>query len=111
MSVLLMDPEPSSAPPPLDRAQQLLEQLQLALAPDLKALAQFLAACEDRQLLGQGEFHARDLVHRLGAKALQTALNQRKKGGTKAPQLSAALAASPPSSKAIVNAPPSDLWD
>jgi hypothetical protein len=35
--------------------------------------------------LGATEFQLRDLVHRLGAKALQTAAQQRKKGGTKVP--------------------------
>jgi len=28
----------------------------------------------------------RDLVHKIGAKAIETALDQRKKGGTKDPQ-------------------------
>ena len=39
----------------------------------------------DRQLLGQTEFEVRDLVHKIGAKAFETALDERKKGGTKAP--------------------------
>ena len=34
---------------------------------------------------GSTEFQLRDLVHRFGAKALQTAAEQRKKGGTRVP--------------------------
>ena len=34
---------------------------------------------------GQAEFEARDQVHKIGAKAFQTALDERKKGGTRAP--------------------------
>jgi hypothetical protein len=36
-------------------------------------------------LLGQTEFEVRDRVHQIGAKAIETALDERKKGGTKAP--------------------------
>jgi hypothetical protein len=39
----------------------------------------------DHELLGATEFEVRDRVHRLGAFALETALNERKKGATKAP--------------------------
>jgi hypothetical protein len=44
-----------------------------------------LASKPDDQLFGATEFQLRDLVHRLGAKALQTAAQQRKKGGTPVP--------------------------
>lgn len=46
------------------------------------ALARMLAAKKPEELLGQTEFEVRDRVHRLGAYALETALNERKKGGT-----------------------------
>jgi hypothetical protein len=44
-----------------------------------------MASKPDRQLLGKTEFEVRDLVHKIGAKAIETALDERKKGGTKAP--------------------------
>jgi hypothetical protein len=67
------------------RAQQLFESLKAATEADLHAIAELLASQPDHQLFGATEFPLRDLVHRLGAKALQTAAEQRKKGGTKAP--------------------------
>lgn len=46
-------------------------------------MARLLAAKPDAQLLGATEFELRDRSHKLAAYALQTALNERKKGGTK----------------------------
>jgi hypothetical protein len=37
----------------------------------------------DAQLLGATEFEIRDRAHALAAKAIETVLNERKKGGTK----------------------------
>jgi hypothetical protein len=67
------------------RAEQLYESLKAATEHDLKAIAELLATRPDDQLFGQTEFDLRKLVHRLGAEALQTAAQQRKKGGIKAP--------------------------
>ena len=52
---------------------------------DLRAVAELLATKPDDQLFGATEFRLRDLVLRLGAKALQSAAVQRKKGGTSDP--------------------------
>lgn len=65
-----------------DRIYQTLRQ---AADSDLRTLADLLASKPDHQLLGPTEFEVRDHVHKIGAKALETALEQRKKGGTKAP--------------------------
>jgi hypothetical protein len=67
------------------RADQLFESLKAAAEHDLRAIAELLATKPDEQLFGATEFQVRDLVHRLGAKALQTAAEQRKKGGTEVP--------------------------
>jgi hypothetical protein len=67
------------------RAQQLFESLKTASEHDLRAIAELLASTPDHQLFGATEFQLRDLVHRLGAKALQAAAEQRKKGGTEVP--------------------------
>jgi hypothetical protein len=81
-------------------ADRLYAALTAAAATDLRDLAELLAAKADGDLLGPTEFQVRDLVHRLGAKALQTALAERKKRGTTAPAGPAPAAAAPPSSSA-----------
>ena len=48
-------------------------------------MARIMASKADHELLGTAEFQIRDRVHELGAHALETALNERKKGGTKGP--------------------------
>jgi hypothetical protein len=59
-----------------DRIYQSLRQ---AADSDLRTLADLLASKPDHQLLGQTEFEVRDQVHEIGAKAFQTALQERKK--------------------------------
>ena len=66
-------------------AERIYHSLRQATDADLRGLAELLASKPDRQLLGQTEFEVRDRVHRIGAKALETALDERKKGGTKGP--------------------------
>jgi hypothetical protein len=63
-------------------AQRLYELIQGAFLTEARHLARLMASKHDRQLLGQNEFDLRDAVHRLAAAALQTALNERKKGAT-----------------------------
>jgi hypothetical protein len=46
------------------------------------AMARLLVAKPDHELLGATEFEIRERVHKIGACALETAVNQRKKGGT-----------------------------
>jgi hypothetical protein len=72
-------------PEPAESAERIFQSLRQAVESDLRSLAELLASKPDRQLLGPTEFEVRDRVHRIGAKALQTALNERKKGGTKDP--------------------------
>jgi hypothetical protein len=66
-------------------AERIFQSLRQATESDLRSLAELLASKPDRQLLGQTEFEVRDRVHKIGAKALETALEERKKGATKAP--------------------------
>ena len=66
-------------------AQRIFQILKSTTDDDLLALARLLASKKDRDLLGQTEFEVRDRVHQIGAKAIETALDERKKGGTKAP--------------------------
>ena len=74
-----------SDPDQAELAERIFHSLRQAAEPDLRALAELLASKPDRQLLGQTEFEVRDRVHQIGAKALETALDERKKGGTKGP--------------------------
>jgi hypothetical protein len=66
-------------------AQRLFDALQQPFLDEARRLARLLASQPDAHLLGPTEFQVRDRVHRLGAQALQTALNERKKRGTRAP--------------------------
>jgi len=66
-------------------AERIFQSLRQAVDPDLRSLAELLASKPDRQLLGQTEFEVRDRVHKIGARAIETALNERKKGGTRGP--------------------------
>jgi hypothetical protein len=79
------------------RLYQILKQTTDA---DLKALARLLASKADRELLGATEFQVRDRVLRIGAKALETALAERKKGGTTGRAASAPTARRRPGSTA-----------
>ena len=75
--------------PPQPRAgrtrRATLPILRQATEADLRGLAELLACKEDSQLLGPTEFEVRDRVHTIGAKAIETAVEQRKKRGIKAP--------------------------
>ena len=66
------------------RAEQLFESLKASTEHDLRAIAEVLASKSDDQLFGATEYQLRDMVHRLGAQALQAAAEQRKKGGIEA---------------------------
>lgn len=46
-------------------------------------MARLMMSKPDEELLGKTEYEIRDRVHRLGAQAVETALRERKKGGTK----------------------------
>jgi hypothetical protein len=72
-------------PDQTELSDRIYQSLCQAAEADLRLLADLLASKPDRQLLGQTEFEVRDLVHRIGAKAFETALDERKKGATKAP--------------------------
>jgi hypothetical protein len=77
---------PELTPEQQEEAQRIEHILMEAARDDIRALAELLASKPDRRLLGQTEFEVRDLVHKIGAKAIETTLRQRKKGGTKGPR-------------------------
>lgn len=62
-------------------AEQIERHLREALQEDIREVARLLASKPNRELLGKTEFEVRDLVHRMGAKALEvTAVERSKKG-------------------------------
>jgi hypothetical protein len=81
-------------------AERIYQILRQRTDDDLRQLAQLLASKPDHQLLGATEFEVRDRVHRIGAEALSTALEGRKKRGTKDRARAAPAARTRPSSSA-----------
>lgn len=78
-------PELPLTPEQADQAERLYQALRQACDDELRGIARLLASKPDDKLLGKTEFEVRDRVHQIGAKAIETALNERKKGGTKGP--------------------------
>jgi hypothetical protein len=64
------------------QAEHLAELITRAGREEILAIARLLVSKPDREVLGAAEFEVRDLVHRLGAKAIEAALAGRKKGAT-----------------------------
>lgn len=91
---------PELTPDQHAEAERILAILQHATATDLRALAEQLATTTDRTIFGANEFIVRDIVLGIGAKAIETALEERKKGGTKGRAAPVLGAANPPSSSA-----------
>lgn len=73
-------------PDQAELSDRIFQSLRQAADADLRGLADLLASKPDRQLLGQTEFEVRDLVHTIGARAFETALEERKKGAITGPQ-------------------------
>lgn len=79
---------PSVASPSLTaeqeaEAQRLAQILVDKTKEEVLNMTRLLVSKPDRDLLGETEFQVRDIVHRIGAEVIQTAVNERKKGATK----------------------------
>lgn len=68
-------------PEQLTEAQRNFEIMKTGIEEDLWRVACLMAGKPDSQLLGRTEFEVRDHVLQMGAKAIETAVNGRKKGG------------------------------
>jgi hypothetical protein len=64
-------------------AQRLADIIIEKTRAEALAMARLLVSKNDHELLGATEFAIRERVHQIGARAIETAVNQRKKGGTK----------------------------
>ncbi len=62
-------------------AQRIFDKLESAFTEERMRLAALLAGKADHELFGQTEYEVRDGVHRLGAKSLEAALEDRQKKG------------------------------
>jgi hypothetical protein len=90
-----------------DEADRIERRLLAAVSDEVRGIAELLASKPDAQLLGATEFQVRDRVHKIGARAIETALDERKKGGTKVPAPDARPARAPASSSAERTGPSS----
>lgn len=64
-------------------AKRLAEIIATKAQQEALVLARLLVSKSAPEMLGATEFQIRDCVHRIGAFALETALNERKKGATR----------------------------
>ncbi len=62
-------------------AQRIEAVLLEAAKQDMRTLARLMASKQDHEILGETEYQVRDLVHQLGAKALEATANERAKKG------------------------------
>src|SRR3982750_4582160 len=83
-----------------DEADRIKRRLMAVVEDEIQGIAELLASKPDRQILGQAEFQVRDRVHRIGARAIEAALDERKRGATRAPAPAARPAMAPASSSA-----------
>ena len=91
-------PEPTLTPEQKAESDRIFAALQQRAVADLRALADLLATTADSNTFGATEYTVRDIALRIGATAVEAALEGRKKGGTVAPPTPAPTAASRPSS-------------
>ena len=64
-------------------AQRLADIIAQKTKEEALQMARLMVSKKDHELLGATEFEIRERVHKLGAFAIETAVNQRKKGGTR----------------------------
>lgn len=79
------------------QAQELAARIRARADGDILALARLLVSKSDAEVFGDTEFEARNIVHHLGAAALEERL--KKSSATKDPASTAPTASKPPSSK------------
>jgi hypothetical protein len=74
---------PDLTPEQEAHAQELARTVLKTLEADILQMTRLLASKPDHQVLGQTEFQIRDLVHKIGAEAIQAELDARQKKVTK----------------------------
>jgi hypothetical protein len=81
------------------KAQELMARLRPQAEGELLALARLLVSTPEEEIFGDTEFEARKIVHRIGARAFETHLAE-KKTATKARASFVRIANKGPSSRA-----------
>jgi hypothetical protein len=64
------------------QVEELTNQITEAIAADVRRIAVLLVSKDTRHTFGTTEFELRDIVHRVGAKALEASLAQKKMATT-----------------------------
>ena len=77
MNKIVLSPEQEA------EAQRLAAIVAKRCQEDMLQMMRIMVSKPDSQLLGQTEFEIRDRALQLAANAIETVLNERKKGGTK----------------------------
>ena len=77
MSDIVLTPEQEA------EAQRLAALVNQKIQEETLQMFRLMVSKPDHQLLGATEFQIRDRAHKVAAEVIQTALNERKKGGTK----------------------------
>ena len=62
-------------------AERIFQQIRGAFETEARRLAELMASKPNSELLGHTEYEVRDGVHRLGAKVLEVAVEERQKKG------------------------------
>jgi hypothetical protein len=65
------------------QAKRIAEIVSQKVQDEALQMARLLVSKPDHEFFGKTEYEIRDRVHRIGACAIETALQERKKGGTK----------------------------
>jgi hypothetical protein len=68
-----------------EQAQRIAAIIRQKVQDEALQMARLLVSKSDAEFFGKTEYEIRDRVHRIGAVAIETALEERKKGGTEGP--------------------------
>ena len=66
-------------------AERILDVVAGAARAEIHQMARLLASKSNQELFGATEFQIREIVHGIGARAIEAALEERKKRGTTVP--------------------------
>ena len=78
-------------------ADRILDVVVGAARVEIRQLARLIASKSNRELCGATEFRIREIVHGIGARVIESALEERKKRGIAAPAGVVRHVANPPS--------------
>jgi hypothetical protein len=85
-----------------ESAARIEDVMRAAFTVEIRRMARVLVSKKNRELLGETEFQMREAMHRVAARGIDAALEERKKGGTEVPACAARNAGKTASSKATV---------